>query len=194
VGLAVIVLVSSFFLRAQETPKVEVFGGYSLARFDDSQGVTGKQIINNGWTGAVSFNFSKNLGAVADFAGYYGTHRTPSFTALTCPGCPITFPGIPASTHIHTFMFGPQVSARLNSVTPFAHALFGAAHYHGELGTPPLSASDSAFALALGGGLDTRLSKLIAWRVQGDYLRTSLLQTHENNLRLATGVVFRFGH
>jgi len=196
--LAFILLFFAVSLAAQETPRAEIFGGYALARIDDSRGLTGGHITQNGWNAAVAVNINKHLGGVADFGGYYGTHRLPPFTALTCPTCPMTTPSpFQASTKFHTFLFGPQVSFRLHSVTPFLHALFGAAHEHGELvpAVPFVSPSVSGFAWAAGGGVDISFSRRFAYRVQGDYMRFSLIkfQPDENNARFSTGLVFRFG-
>jgi len=198
-GLAAIIFCSTIFLTAQEKPRVEVFGGYALARIDDRQGFTQRHIIQNGWNASVAFNINKTVGIVSDFGGYYGTHRTPPQTSFTCPLCPITVPGVPASNKFHTFMFGPQASFRFKSFTPFVHALFGAVHDHANLiQTAPTSLSNTGFAFALGGGLDINMSRRFAFRAQGDYLRFNLSQSfpanHENNLRGSTGLVFSFGN
>jgi hypothetical protein len=200
-GIARVAFILLFFtisLAAQETPRVEVFGGYALARIDDSQGLTERHINQNGWNAAVAVNINKYLGGVADFGGYYGTHRLPPFTALTCPTCPITTPSpFQASSTFHTFLFGPQVSFRLHSVTPFLHALFGTAHEHVGLAPPtPFGLSSvSGFAWAAGGGMDINFSHRFAYRVQGDFMHFSLseFQPGENNVRFSTGLVFRFG-
>jgi len=195
-GLVVIVLVACFSLPAQETPKVEIYGGYAGARIHDS-GIIDQHIFNHGWNAQVNFNFDQHLGIVGDFGGYYGTHTGPSFTPLTCLPCPGTIPGADISSQFHTFLFGPQVAARLNAFTPFAHVLFGGVHAHEDSSGgpfPPFTAGQSGFAFALGGGLDTNISPRIAWRVQGDYLNWKLFNVREDNLRISTGVVFRFGN
>jgi hypothetical protein len=196
--LAFFVLFSTVLLGAQETPRVELFGGYSLARIDDTLGLTEGHINNNGWNAAVALNFNRYLGVVSDFGGYYGTHQLPPFTALTCPTCPMTTPSpFKASTKFHTVMFGPQVSFRLPAVTPFVHGLFGVANEHGHLvpATPGGSTTNVGLSIALGGGVDVAMSHRFAYRIQGDYMRFSLMEfaPAENNLRFSTGLVFRFG-
>ena len=52
--------------------------------------------------------------------------------------------------------------------------------------------SDTSFATAVGGGLDFKLIKLVAWRFQGDYVHSHLLNAAQNNVRLSTGIVLRF--
>ena len=57
-----------------------------------------------------------------------------------------------------------------------------------------VSATDNAFAMALGGGVDWKANDRIAIRLaQGDYLLTRFGSTSQHNFRLSTGVVFRFG-
>ncbi len=68
--------------------------------------------------------------------------------------------------------------------------MVGVAHIHTG-GTFP-SPSNTSFAAAFGGGLDYRLIRPIALRVEGDYLRTTFFSATQNNFRLAMGVVFRF--
>jgi hypothetical protein len=121
----------------------------------------------NGWELAGQYKVTNWLGGVADFDGHYGS--------------PNGF-----SSSLHTFLFGPQVSWP-SRVSPFAHVLFGGAH----VGSGGLS--NTAFAMAVGGGIDTRLVHGVYWRViQGDYLPTHFGNAWENNARLSTGIVFRF--
>lgn len=187
-GLAVIVLLSCLLLQSQQTPKVEVFGGYALAIVDDrAPGFIPERFLHNGWTGAVNYNFSKNIGFVSDFGGYYGTHDF--------------FLNVSVPSRLHTFMFGPQVSEQFKSFTPFGHFLIGVARVTDDFNPPPVApfvsppppVSGKGFAFAFGGGVDTRISDLVAWRVQADYLNTSLFKQKWDNARFATGVVFRFG-
>jgi opacity protein-like surface antigen len=68
--------------------------------------------------------------------------------------------------------------------------MVGLAHIHTG-GTLP-GPSNTSFATAVGGGLDYRLFRPVAWRVEGDYLHTKFFNTAQNNLRLSTGIVVRF--
>jgi hypothetical protein len=121
----------------------------------------------NGWELAGQYKVTDWLGGVGDFDGHYGS--------------PNGF-----STSLHTFLFGPEVSWPAR-VSPFAHVLFGGAHVSSG------SFSDTSFAMAVGGGIDTRLIHGIYWRIfQGDYLPTFFGNSRENNARLSTGIVVRF--
>ncbi len=93
--------------------------------------------------------------------------------------------------------YRPLLRPRWN---PFGQVLVGVAHASGSLveGRTP-AAYDSAltFASVIGGGLDYRLHGHWTIRaVEGDYLLTTYSNgdnNHQNNLRLSTGVAYRFG-
>jgi len=87
-------------------------------------------------------------------------------------------------------LFGPRLSIPVGNFTPFAEAMIGVAHVHNGGDFP--STANTSFATAIGGGLDYRLIKLIAVRLEADYLQTRFYSTTQDNLRLSTGVVFRF--
>jgi hypothetical protein len=201
IAVLVVVVLSAGLLAAQEeTPVVEVFGGFAAARIDDNQGPTERHITNLGWDLSTNANFSRYFGLVADLGQYYGTHRLPPFTALTCPTCPMTTPSpFQASTKFLTFMGGPQLSFRWRTFTPFVRGMIGVANEHGHLvPTPPggdFSTTLVGLAEALGGGLDVTLTHRVGLRFQADYLHNGFEAGHpaENNIRFATGVIFRLG-
>ena len=64
-------------------------------------------------------------------------------------------------------------------------------------GSSSSSSSGNAFAIALGGGLDAKVSPHIAIRVaQVDYLLTKFQDdqdNRQNNVRVSAGIVFRWG-
>src|SRR5215831_19351502 len=82
---------------AQDTPRAQVFGGYSYFRAD-GQGGPGENM--NGWNGQVTGNLNKWLGLTSDFSGLYG-HQTVL--------------GIKSNDAIYTYGFGPTVSYRKNA-------------------------------------------------------------------------------
>ncbi len=84
-------------------------------------------------------------------------------------------------------LFGPRLSVSVGKVRPFAEALFGVGH----VGTNGFG-SDTSFATGIGGGIDYRIFRPIALRFEGDYLQTRFFGTTQNNVRLSTGIVFRF--
>jgi opacity protein-like surface antigen len=207
-------------------PKLQIFGGYSFVHTDS--GGLNPQVLDlglglpsnrlgtssnfNGWNAEAQYNLKPWLGVVADVGGRYGTPLTAS------SGSGIT--GLPRSS-AYSLMLGPVVSFKAASrIAPFVHALFGfdrlnlnAATISGLPASAPASSAavtDTNFAMALGGGIDYKLSPHAALRVgQVDYLYTAHnmntvygdafgpgrfggLPTRENNLRFSTGIVFRF--
>ncbi len=90
----------------------------------------------------------------------------------------------------HTVLFGPRASVSVGRYTPFAEFLLGLAHQSDSGGG--ISNSDNTFATAIGGGLDYKLIKGVAWRLQADSVHTSFFGHGENDLRFSTGIVFRF--
>ncbi|HLI64491.1 MAG TPA: outer membrane beta-barrel protein [Terriglobales bacterium] len=171
VVLALLVLGSLAAQAQQGAGKIDLFGGYSY--FDGSTSGNAGRYGLNGWNGQATYNFSRWLGATADFGGYYGSPFS-------------------ASSNDYTFLFGPTVSIGMGHVTPFAHALFGVDRFHTTVVGG--SGTDSSFAMAVGGGLDVPVKGIFAIRAaQLDWLRTSHFSNSQNNLRVSTGVVFRFG-
>jgi hypothetical protein len=171
---------------AQEQPKLEVFGGYSLERIapcGTQAGGCGYQepppfpASNfNGWNASLTRYVYKSLGVTADFGGHYSNVAT----------------GV--NFHRYSYLFGPVYAFHSEKSSAFVHALFGAIS-EGE-------AADlrgfTYFAWAVGGGVDVKVSRLLSVRpVQLDYERSSVpgLITGSlgvNGFRYSGGVVFKF--
>jgi opacity protein-like surface antigen len=92
-------------------------------------------------------------------------------------------------------MGGPKVSYRTGNIIVFGHGLFGMSNLRAS--TLGLSASESKFAWAPGGGVELVWTNRVSVRVaQVDYLMTRYTQTgatQQRNLRMSAGVVFRLG-
>lgn len=167
-----LVMAASLSAAAQEeTPKVEVFGGYSYAGSN-----------THGWDASIAGNVNKWFGLVGDFSGQYTNTKEVDFRE---------------KIRTHSFLFGPQLSVRKNKrVTPFVRALFGVAYIDTnatEEGQTFLF-NDKSFSMALGGGLDVRVSRNVAVRAfQADYVRTKFFGQTQNKGRLSFGIVFRIG-
>ena len=127
----------------------------------------GADVNLNGWEASAQYKFRDWIGGVADFDGHYGSQF-----------------GVGES--VHSFLFGPQVSWP-SKVSPFAHVLLGGAHFSaGGIG-------DTAFSMAIGGGMDYQVNDRFSWRIiQGDYLMTRFFGDTQNNGRLSTGIIYRF--
>jgi hypothetical protein len=137
--------------------KIEIFGGYQFTHLQPSFNASG-------WNASLTGNFPHALGITADFSGAYKNNL-----------------------HVHTYTFGPVLTARLPVVQPFVHALFGGI-------TASDRGSSSGFAVLVGGGIDIGLRKGIGFRiVQADWMSTTLSgNTSNKNVRASTGIVIKF--
>ena len=181
-------------------PRVELFGGYSYVRANASGkiGTTGgtfSQSANfNGGSGSIAFNATKWFGIAADIGGYHNGNIQNSKVSGT----------------VISYLFGPRISLRNSTAwTPFFQALFGGVH--GSVDVPAsltkttaMTFTRNAFGMVAGGGLDANVSKHISLRVvQAEYFLTNFTApssaptgtsvNRQNNFRLSTGIVFRFG-
>lgn len=101
----------------------------------------------------------------------------------------------------NTRMYGDHIGARFYKRTagdffnPYAEFLVGASRLDLNLTPGGQKYSEHGFSFRAGGGLDLQLSPHWAIRaIEADYYRTPFLNSHQNNLWLATGVVFTFGN
>lgn len=108
-------------------------------------------------------------------------------------------------------------------VTPFFRPFLGAFHGRAEgkpsqitavtlpAGVPPalfagllasipanvlktaVTQSDTSLGYGFGGGVDLNITKPVGIRFATDYIRTSLFDKNQNNVRIATGLIYRFG-
>jgi len=182
VVVSLLAFVSLFAVAAQAQEgrqRVEVFAGYSYVRANPSTSTNGFSL--NGGSASVSYNVNNWLSGVADFGGYTNTNIFGSGRDGT----------------LSTYLFGPRVTyRRFRRVTPFGEVLFGVAHS----GANALSTANNrtAFGMTVGGGLDYRLNSHWSLRAaKVDYLLTrfnelNLGTKNQNNVRVSTGVVFRF--
>jgi len=162
---------------AQDTPKLDVFVGYSY--FRDNPSTSGVPSFNlHGGSASAAYNVNNWLSAVADFGGYHANNILGS--------------GVDGT--LSTYLFGPRISYRKHErFTPFAQTLFGVAHSSVSFGS-----TSNAFAASFGGGVDMKLSHRFSWRpAQVEYLLTRFPETTtsretQNNLRVSTGLVFHF--
>jgi opacity protein-like surface antigen len=183
VVVCLLALVSFFGVAAfaQDTPKVDVFAGYSYVR--ENPATSGIDAFNlHGGSASIAYNANHWLSAVADFGGYHSSD--------------ILGTGVDGT--LSTYLFGPRISYHRDSrITPFGQVLFGVAHIGGSNGLA-FSTSNNSFAMAVGGGVDYKISHRFSIRpVQVEYLLTrfnelGLGAENQNNLRVSTGVVFHF--
>ncbi|MHB8413063.1 MAG: outer membrane beta-barrel protein [Candidatus Acidiferrales bacterium] len=185
-GLVVLLISFALPAVAQNTPKLEVFGGYQYLHFD----LSGGTLNMNGFDASATYNFNRWLGMTADVGGLYNS-STPNGG------------GPNGTTHIYNYMFGPTIYPfGHHRITMFVHGLAGDGHIHIYLppsgGNPALTLTDTSFTYAAGGGFDATITRHIAVRLfQGDYEQTHFLQDDgfpaQKNIRIAAGIVFQLG-
>jgi len=173
-SLAVVAVIALFAIPmlAQDHPKADIFGGYQYTRINPGGGASGENF--NGWNAAVTGWVNNYLGVTGDFSGAY---KSIGGTAI----------------RQYTFMFGPTIASHANEkFTPFAHVLLGGAHCTTDAGAC-FATSNTAFALAFGGGLDVNVGHNVGVRVgQFDYLMTKFASDTQNDFRFSAGIVFHF--
>ena len=185
--IAALTLALPIIAQAQEAPRVEVFGGYSYMRLDNDGSGLDRDLNGFNVSGNITV-YGKRLGIKADISGHFGQ---------------ITFaPGVSnIDQRQFLFLFGPQFSLRKSGkIRPFVHTLFGFENL--RLNNDVIGdVTDTGFAFAAGGGVDVKaLSSRLSLRlVQADYVLTKFSDSAasgnntNNNLRISTGLVVRFG-
>jgi opacity protein-like surface antigen len=179
-------------IRAQTTiaqPKNEFFAGYSFHSADiNTLTIDPHRTVQNGVNLEYTRNITRHIGLTGDASVHF--HRETRSTGL----------GTFSSQRDQYFLLGGiQLRAGNNErMRPFAHALFGASLFRGFTSDIRTSGNvytfddASSFAMALGGGLDLRVSKRIDVRlVQFDYTPTFLGSGRQDNFRISVGVVFK---
>jgi hypothetical protein len=204
------VLVSAANAPAQNVPRFEVFGDYSLvASHPVVSGATSS--FFNGGGGGAQVNFGRYVAFKADLQGYgsalwsgtWTNGLTPTPHGVTASGLTYT-----SEAKLFSYVFGPAFTYRADKFTVFAECLAGASNTTGFLDLQKAVASNSGalpgggtqhpFTMALGGGLDLNVHRHLAIRLaQLDYLMirhtNPLTSNDQNNLRFSSGIVVRFG-
>lgn len=186
---------------AQDTPRVELYTGYSLLRTDDRSidlnpfGRTGTAARDasalHGWDATLGLNFNGLFGIVFDAAGGYGNIDY----SVSSPGLSGV---VGIRTSLHTVMLGPQLNFRGEDITFFARAMGGIARIDqkADFTGVRVKSNETAFAGGAGLGLDYRLSGPVWLRIiQGDYIITrfkeGISDKNQSLIRVSTGLVFR---
>jgi hypothetical protein len=195
--IALLVFFASFsVLATAQIPGGSVFVGYSyLTSGSLSSGpvlTTSRNLSNlNGFNVSGELKLLPWVSGVAEYGANFGTEQVTPICEVIIP-CPGPFHG---DTHLQTFLFGPRASFSVGRFRPFAHVLVGGANLKESVSAPAgfnFSSPGTTFATAFGGGLDYKLIKGIAWRVQADDLRTGFSNASQHNLCFTTGIVLRF--
>jgi len=136
----------------------------------------------NGFNVEFNQNVTRHIGIVTSFSGTYATNTYVDRNSGR---------SFEARVQRYDLLAGPRYNWRPDGVVPFAHALFGVSHMRASFDDPLLSCrkSDTAFAMAFGGGLDVHAGEDIDIRViQFDYLPTFFNGKRQDNFRAGAGI------
>jgi opacity protein-like surface antigen len=175
----------------------EFYVGYAYERVDnnadafDRNGSTRINVAlvnfvseNRGYQGfgaEFNQNVTRNIGIVTSFSATFNTSNYRDINSGR---------SFHASVQRYDLMAGPRYNWRGDSVTPFVHGLFGISHV--RAGFEDQDRSDTAFAMALGGGLDVHANDHIDIRVfQLDYLPTFFNGKRQDGIRAGAGIKVR---
>lgn len=184
-------------LAQNDLASADGFFGFSVLRANSAQTILAHTSL--GGVGTLGWNIDEHLGIEAEFGGYHN-------------GFVDTYHD---DTNSVTYLFGPRVSyGRLKRFDPYVHFLIGGIHTATSsiVNQPvvnPLIAqntqrhtiSQNGFSMAIGGGLDIRVTKYISFRpVQLDYVPAMLSNigpdglsnnSFRNHFRFCVGILLQ---
>lgn len=181
-------LACSIVATAQTAPRADrKIGALDVAIiYDSAAGQTDQNSVFWMYGGSVQFHdrFYKNWGAVADFSMLKTKNMASS--------------GVPLTLMMETF--GPRYTYSLPKLKSGIYAQGLVGHVAGLNGVFPgvngSVPSAGSFAANVGGGVNVKIAKTLAWRaVEASWLRTALPSqtgSAQNNLRLGSGMIFSF--
>jgi outer membrane immunogenic protein len=159
---------------------------YQAVRTNTQPGDCGCFFLNGGGLSG-SVDFHPKWAAVAEVSGGYSGNGPSTGNSLTL----LSFMG-GARYRLRPLPSAP--SDHPHRLSPFAQALAGVARAGG--GIAGEGDHNTAFAARIGGGLDIPLTPRFSLRaIQADYFLTSFANgsnSHQNNLLLAAGLVYRW--
>ena len=144
----------------------DVFAGYTYTHAGEAS--------LNGWQLTGTLPFRKGIRWEADLCGHYGSFAGADLSQLT-------------------FLAGARYVFHGSRLRPFGHALLGGVRRTASVPGASLSSSDTDWGGGLGGGVDGRLDRRWAVRVQADLLLLHGLGQWDADPRLSLGAVYRFG-
>jgi hypothetical protein len=150
--------------------RLQIAMGFTYVRFRSAAFDVGMYGLNT----AVVYFLNQRVGVEGNFTGAFGRN---------------VFRPTNDQTRYAGITGGPKIVWRKEGWEPWAHGLVGLAHVNPQLA----DVSKNGVALQAGGGVDFSMLDGLFWlRVEGDYIRSQLYNTGQNNFQSVFGVVFHF--
>jgi len=136
--------------QSETSARYQLYGGYAYLS-NSFNGVPGSRHSLNGWDSSIAFAPWRNLRFKIDFFQYLGTNLN-------------------APQHAYFILGGAQYGRRFGKEFAYVDGLAGDAGINKNWGANATNGENASFATILGGGLDTPLTRRLAFRVSGGYL------------------------
>ena len=183
----ILILCLSCLLHAQpEKPaRHQLYGGYTWVS-NTFNGLPGSRQPLNGWDASIAFAQWRGFRYKMDVSSYSGTNLGAAQNPLIV-------------------LAGVQYSRRAGRESVFGEALVGVAGINKDWGPGKIQGDGASFATLLGVGLDTPLTRHLAFRVSGGYQHTNFYLQSVGSLvpyripglpnnfgRISSGMVWQF--
>lgn len=192
--LIALICAPAAFAQSKDYSYYEFYVGYAYERANnnaDTFDKNGRAKINgatvdlvserqgyNGFQAEFNQNVTRHIGIVTSFSG---TYKNSGYVNRNSGNV------YNARVQRYDLMIGPRYNWRGESVTPFVHGLFGISHIRAAF--DDRTRSDTAFAMAFGGGLDVHAGDHVDVRViQVDYLPTFFNGKRQDGIRASAGI------
>jgi len=163
----------------EATPRLQLYGGYDFLRTNvnsESNGTYSHSVYTlNGGGSQFIYNLNNSVGIVSELAGYALISGKIQPAAMS-------------------YLAGPKITLHRGKVQPYVSTLFGGVFSKDGINDVGYT---SVFGMAVGGGLDFKVSRNISVRpLETDYFLTKFpdgASNRQNGFRYGSGVVFRLG-
>jgi hypothetical protein len=147
--IAMVCLTAALYAQSEKPAHYQLYGGYTFLS-NSINGVPGSRQPMNGWDASIAFPSWHDLRFKIDVYGYDATN-------------------LGASQKPWYIMAGGQYTRRLGRESVFVEGLFGDAGINRYWGPNQLPGDTASFVTLLGGGLDTPISRRLAFRASAGY-------------------------
>jgi hypothetical protein len=147
--IALLCVASALYAQPEATAHYQIYGGYSYLS-NSLNGVPPARHALNGWDAGIAMGYWHGLRLKIDVSNYLGTN-------------------LGAPQHPYFILGGAQYDWHLGRETVFAEGLAGDGGANKEWGENIAVGETAAFSSFLGAGLDTQITRRVAFRVEGGY-------------------------